>query len=129
MDGEQKPKPLLHDTWRTLLRLTGEHLRDDQLQSVLSDILKVKRLDELTEAQANIVIDALMPLTRLRGLLWDGLIEAIEAEQAKPGRKLSKVDAMVAADIIVPHQVDRLATLLIRQEAQSRMFDGKQPPV
>jgi hypothetical protein len=130
MDGEIKnQKPLLHDTWLNLLRLTGEHITPDKLQSILSDILQVKRLDELTESQAAIVIEALMPLTRLRGLLWDGCIDAIENEQAKPGRKLSKVDPIVAADIIVPNQVDRLAALLIKQQVQSRMFDKSQPPV
>lgn len=112
---EQKQKPLFQATWANLLKLTGENMSDQQLSAALKT-LNVDRLDQLSQQQAELLIETLKSLPYLKSLLWSALVDAIESEQSKPGRRmLAKVDAPVVADLIVPMQVDKLAMMLIRQ--------------
>lgn len=119
---------LQHETWVNLLKLTGENITDAQLPTILKS-LHVERLADLTESQATALIDALRPLPHLKAMLWEGLVDAIEDEQSKPGRRLlAKVDPAAAADIIVPRQMDKLARSLVRQTQQD-LFEQERPQI
>lgn len=123
---------LRHETWENLARLTSENVTVHHLNNMLASILKRDRLSDLSEVEANGVLEALSPLPKLRHLVWEAVQAAIEAEQedakVKGVRPLVKVDATAAADIIGPEILNRIASLLL-QDHQQQLPVGNPPTV
>jgi hypothetical protein len=102
-------------TWKLLLRLSAEDLSPQGLAYILShDLHGIKSLDELSEEQALAVIQALESLPKLKEILWQSSINAIESEQANHVKPLSKVEAIAVTEAIIPAQIDALASQLIK---------------
>lgn len=101
------------------MRLTGENLTPDQLNTLLREVLKKHRLSELSEDQAQGILQALSPLPNLRHLVWEAVQTAVEKDHQSAGRALVRVDAVVAADLIGPEILDRIGALLLHEHQQS----------
>lgn len=122
---------LQHKTWENLVRLT-ENVTPDQINTILTDILHIGGFNELSQTQANELERVLSSLPNLRHILWEGVIEAIEKEQAthmaKGIKPIASAEATALAEIITQRQIDKLTTQFIKSGLDMSFF-GRDTPI
>lgn len=78
MDQNKKENtPLLHSTFKQLVELTA-YISNDKFDYILKNVLQIRSLDQLSEAQAQKLIKELTILPKLKNNLLHGLNQSAE---------------------------------------------------
>lgn len=77
MENKNQNTPLLHDTFKQLVQLTA-YISGDKFDFIMANILHISSLDQLTESQAQKLIDQLAILPKLKRNLVHGLSQSAE---------------------------------------------------